>query len=163
MSSEGSSDEKADLDAYTLSYHRSLVLSYYEPSREDYAVKLPWKRSARESTLVSLTQVSRQMRNLALPLLWSIVYVETMKDWGLLWMRISRESGRHIHTFVNFWAIAKLPHLCMDYLEEQGKDLLWYAFIDRKDNPLCDRDFENDRWVRFNPYSKLGNGPDGYG
>jgi hypothetical protein len=137
---------------------KSQIIHYHAPSKEDYAVKLPWKRSARESTLVSLTQVSSTMRKLALPLVWAVVYVETMKDWGLLWKRICRESGQHIHTFINFWAIARLPHLCMDYLEEQGKDLLWYAFSKRKNNPLCNRTFPGG-----SPYKKLGNGPDGHG
>lgn len=136
----------------------SLIVQYHAPSMEDYAVKLPRKRSARESTLVSLTQVCSSMRRLVLPLVWAVVYVETMKDWGILWRRICPESGQYIRTFVNYWAIARLPYLCMDYLDEQGKDLLWYAFIDRKNNPPSDREL-----VGESPYKKLGNGPDGHG
>jgi hypothetical protein len=134
------------------------IVSLHSPSKEDYAVKLPWKQSAKESTIVSLTQVCSTLRVLALPLVWAVVYVETMKDWGLLWKRICRESGQYIQAFINFWAIARLPHLCMDHLEEQGRDLLWYAFIDRKNYRLCNRNFKKN-----DPYRKLGNGPDGRG
>jgi hypothetical protein len=81
-----------------------------------------------------------------------------MKDWGLLWKLSSQESGQYIHTFINFWAIANLPHLCMDHLEDQGKDLLWYAFIDRKNTPLS-----QDGQYKHDPYRRLGNGPDGHG
>jgi hypothetical protein len=139
-----------------------IIINYFIPSREDYAVKLPWKRSARDSTLVSLTQVSSTMRKLALPLVWAIVYVETMKDWGLLWKRISVQSGQYIQTFINFWAIARLPPLCRDHLQERGKDLLWYAFIDRKNNPLYDL-VTGEKFINYDPYERLGNGPDGHG
>lgn len=145
--------------------HTRLIINYHTPSQEDYAVNLPWKRSARESTLASLTQVSRQTRKIALPQVWAVVYVETMKDWGLLWKRISCKSGQYIHTFINFWAIARLPHLCRDLLEEQGRDLLWYAFINRRANKnrLCDRKFVYDNGTPYCPYKRLGNGPDGHG
>lgn len=139
-----------------------IIVNYYTPTREEYAITLPWKRSASQSTLVALTQVCSVMRRIALPLVWAIVYIETMKDWGLLWKRICRQSGQHVHTFINFWAIARLPPYCMDHLKERGKDLLWYAFIDRKNNPLCDL-VTGHKNIRYDPYEKLGNGPDGHG
>lgn len=96
-----------------------------------------------------------------------------MKDWGILWKRISSESGQHIVAFINFWAIAKLGTLAMDKVEEYGKDLLWYAFVDRRQENLPQ--VKGDRLTCLRKDRKrteerhredlqlLGNGPDGYG
>jgi hypothetical protein len=142
-----------------------LIIKHFTPTRVNYAVSHPWRQTSSQSTLASLSQVSRIMRNAALPLIWSIVYVETMKDWGQLWKRISPESGKHIKAFITFWAIARLSHLAQDRCEEQGKDLLWYAFQDRRYTFVCQchscrKDEDSD--LR-NPVNVYGNGPDGHG
>lgn len=119
-------------------------------------------------TIVALTKVCQGTRGVALPIVWSYVYVETMKDWCILWKRISAESGQHIRAFVTFWAIARLPPFAMDKIESRGKNMLWYAFFDRKEEILYDEHEENiaDRLVkvwRDSRCKELGCGSDGYG
>ena len=113
-----------------------LIVDCFAPTRKTYVVNQPWKRTASESTLTALTQVCRRMRRAALPLVWKYVYLETMEEWGLLWKRISPESGQHICAFVNFWAIPVVPPMAMDDVEELGKDMLWYAFAKRDEEPI---------------------------
>lgn len=90
-----------------------------------------------------------------------------MQDWGLLWKRICNENGKHIQAFINFWAIASLPPLAMDLIEGKGKDLLWNAFINRKDEDIYQGTDEivSDSLLRHWQYARLelGNGPDGHG
>lgn len=81
------------------------------------------------------------------------------EDWGILWKRTSAESGQHIRAFITFWAIAKHPPLAMDKVENLGKDMLWYGFVDRQKEKLCDGNWNRQR----NKYKTFGNGPDGYG
>lgn len=98
--------------------------------------------------------------------MWGYVYVQTMKDWGLLWKRISVESGQHIRGFINFWAIAALDPMAMDKLEARGKGLLWYAFVNREETNLYDEDEEDisEKWgCAWSEYLGTGPGPDGRG
>lgn len=129
-------------------------MDHFEPTKETYVVDQPWKRTASESTLAALTQVCWRMRCIALPVVWKYVYLESMEEWGLLWKRISPESGQHICAFINFWTVPELPPLAMDDVESFGKDMVWYAFADRNNLPIGRRDHCR---------RKLNSGPDNRG
>ena len=82
-----------------------------------------------------------------------------MKEWGLLWKRISPESGQHICAFINFWTTPLLPPYAFDDVEKLGKDMLWYAFTDREEQPIG----RNRIYDRYSEPLKLKSGPDGRG
>lgn len=142
-----------------------IIVDEFRPTKEDYPVKQPWKQASNESTLAALTQICRLTRARSLPLMWSSVYVHNMKDWGLLWKRISTESGQHIETFFNFWAIPSHAPFAVDL----SKDMLSYAFVDRRqEKPYHIRDraaFSENTLRYWNRSSNVnqGNGPDGHG
>jgi hypothetical protein len=141
-------------------YHREII-SYYKPTRKEYALMMPWKQRAEKSSLSTLSQICKQTRRISLPLIWSVVYVETMKDWSLLWKRICPESGQHVQAFIQLWVLTNIPLLAMDDLDRCGKDLLWFAFMDRLANPLEHqrrRDRELDRITERNRLKEIALG-----